>query len=99
MLSQLLICLQIADRRDQERKAYSRMFQTSVKSVATNECSLVILEYSLSTSMATVSPSPLSFRQQRLFRITTLLYTALKAYIKDRSAYGQLTDFKLSSIT
>ncbi|XP_009414029.2 peptidyl-prolyl cis-trans isomerase CYP40 isoform X1 [Musa acuminata AAA Group] len=27
----------IADRRDQERKAYSRMFQTSVKSVATNE--------------------------------------------------------------
>ncbi|CAL9109235.1 unnamed protein product [Musa acuminata var. zebrina] len=25
------------DRRDQERKAYSRMFQTSVKSVATNE--------------------------------------------------------------
>ncbi|CAL9039254.1 unnamed protein product [Musa banksii] len=37
MLSQLLICLQIADRRDQERKAYSRMFQTSVKSVATNE--------------------------------------------------------------
>ncbi|RZS11758.1 hypothetical protein BHM03_00043121 [Ensete ventricosum] len=79
-------------------QAYSRMFQTSVKSVATNECSLVILEYSLSTSMSTVSPSPLSFRQQRLFHITTLLYIALKAYIKDRSAYGQLTDFKLSSL-
>ncbi|URE38640.1 Dienelactone hydrolase family [Musa troglodytarum] len=28
---------QIADRRDQERKAYSRMFQTYVKSVVTNE--------------------------------------------------------------
>ncbi|URE38637.1 Dienelactone hydrolase family [Musa troglodytarum] len=28
---------EIADRRDQERKAYSRMFQTYVKSVVTNE--------------------------------------------------------------